>query len=62
MEKKEFIQKDYIREYNKSHYKSLKIQLPAELFDEFNKKLKEDNKSKRQFIIDCINNYLKSVK
>ncbi|MBR2248686.1 MAG: hypothetical protein IKE89_03470 [Bacilli bacterium] len=58
--KKEFNQIKYIQDYNKEHYKQVKIDLPIELFEKFNKKLKEEKKTKRQFIIDCINNYLNS--
>ena len=50
MQEKEFNQTDYIREYNKKHYSSLKINLKKEEKEELDKLLKENGWTKPQFI------------
>ena len=57
---KEFNQKEYIKEYKKTHYKQFKCDLPINLNAELEKKLKTEGKTKKQFLLDAINNYLNS--
>ena len=53
-EKKEFNQNEYIKEYNKQHYASLKIQLKKEEKEELDHLLKKHNLSKPEFIRNAI--------
>lgn len=50
MEKK-FNQKEYISQYNKEHYKQLKVDLKKEDMEELNELLKEKKLNKRQFVL-----------
>lgn len=48
--KKEFNQLEYIKEYNKEHYKAFKVDLKKEELDNINKLLKENNMTKADFL------------
>lgn len=45
------------REYNKKHYKTFKVDLKIVECDELEELLKEDNKSKAQFLRNAIEDY-----
>lgn len=47
---KEFNQLEYIKEYNKEHYKAFKVDLKKEELDNINKLLKENNMTKADFL------------
>ena len=47
---KEFNQLEYIKEYNKEHYKAFKVDLKKEELDNINKLLKENNMTKAYFL------------
>lgn len=49
-----FNQVDYIREYNKEHYKMFKVNLKSEEFAELDKLLKKNNLTKAQFLRNAI--------
>lgn len=49
--KKEFNQKEYIKEYQKENYKQFKTKLKPNEMEEINDFLKENNMSKREFIL-----------
>ena len=50
MSNNEFNQQKYIQEYNKKHYKTFKVDLKKEEFDELNELLKEKNLTKAKFL------------
>lgn len=50
----EFNQLDYIREYNKEHYKTFKVNLKSKELDDLNKLLKKHNLTKAQFLRNAI--------
>lgn len=52
--KDKFNQKEYIKEYNKTHYKTFKVDLKNEEMDELNILLKEEKLTKSQFLRDAI--------
>ena len=47
---KEFNQLEYIKEYNKKHYKAFKVDLKEEELNNINKLLKENNMTKADFL------------
>ncbi len=47
---KQFNQKDYIAEYDKTHYKQFKAKLKTEEMNEINNLLKQNNINKTDFI------------
>lgn len=47
---KEFNQLEYIKEYNKEHYKAFKVDLKKEELDNINKLLKENKMTKADFL------------
>lgn len=49
-----FNQIKYIQEYNKEHYKTFKVDLKKQEFEELNKLLKEKKLTKAQFLRDSI--------
>lgn len=52
-----FNQVKYIQGYNKEHYKVFKVNLKKEENDELEKMLKEDKKSKAEFLRESIEDY-----
>lgn len=50
----EFNQLDYIREYNKEHYKTFKVNLKSKELDDLNKLLKKYKLTKAQFLRNAI--------
>ena len=49
-----FNQLKYIQKYNKEHYKTFKVNLPKEEWDELEALLQEKGMSKAQFLRDAI--------
>lgn len=49
-----FNQTKYIQEYNKEHYKTFKVDLKKQEFDELNEVLKKKKLTKAQFLRDSI--------
>ena len=49
-----FNQIEYIKEYNKEHYKTFKVDLKKEELEELNKLLKKKNITKAKFLRDAI--------
>ena len=49
-----FNQLKYIQGYNKEHYKTFKVDLKKEEFEELNKLLKEKDLTKAQFLRDAV--------
>lgn len=49
-EKRDFNQLEYIKEYNKKHYKAFKVDLKKEELDNINNLLKENNMTKAEFL------------
>ena len=47
-------QKEYIQQYNKEHYKTFKVDLKKEEFEELNKFLLKYNLTKAQFLRNAI--------
>ena len=54
--KKEFNQKEYIMNYNKTHYKQFKVNLKNEEMNELIKLLKQNNLTKTSFLKKAIEN------
>ena len=54
MEEKKFNQSEYIKEYNKKHYASLRVQLKKEEKEELDQLLKANNLTMPQFIRNAI--------
>lgn len=44
----------YIQQYNKEHYKTFKVDLKKEEFEQLEKKLKDNKLTKAQFLRDAI--------
>ena len=57
--KKEFNQLEYIKEYNKKHYKAFQVSLPKEEWEELNYILKYYKISKPQFLRNSIMEFKK---
>ena len=55
-EKREFNQIEYIKEYNKKHYKTFKVDLKKEEYDEAENLLKEKHLKKSEFLRKSIEN------
>lgn len=55
-EKRGFNQIEYIKEYNKKHYKTFKVDLKKEEYDETEKILKEKHLKKSEFLRKSIEN------
>ena len=51
----QFNQQKYIQEYNKTHYKTFKVDLKVEEMDELNNLLKKHKLTKAQFLRNSIN-------
>lgn len=49
-----FNQQDYIKEYNKAHYKTFKVDLKITEFEELEKILKKAKLTKAQFLRNAI--------
>lgn len=62
MSNNEFNQQKYIQEYNKKHYKTFKVDLKKEEFDELNELLKEKNLTKAKFLRDAIEKLKKKTR
>lgn len=60
-EKKEFNQQQYIKKYNKEHYKTFKVELKKEEKEELDELLKSLNITKATFLREAIKN-LKETK
>lgn len=65
--KKEFNQKEYIKEYQKENYKQFKTKLKPDEMEEVNHFLKDNNMNKREFVLKAsklikIDNLKKQVK
>lgn len=56
---KQFNQLEYQKEYNKEHYKTFKVDLKKEEFEELDKILKEKGLTKAQFLRNAIEQLLK---
>lgn len=54
-----FNQQKYIQEYNKQHYKTFKVDLKKDEFDELEELLNKKRITKAQFLRDAINNLKK---
>lgn len=54
-----FNQAKYIQQYKKEHYKIFKVELKHEENEELENMLKEDNKTKAQFLRESIEKYKK---
>lgn len=50
----QFNQQKYIQEYNKTHYKTFKVDLKVEEMDELNNLLKKHKLTKAQFLRNSI--------
>lgn len=48
----------YNNDYRKKHYKQLNIDIPIEIMEEFEEKLKKEKKSKKEVILNLIENYI----
>ncbi len=55
-DKKEFNQQQYIKEYNKEHYKTFKVELKKEEKEELDELLKKLGITKAAFLRDAIKN------
>ena len=52
----------YLNQYRKERFKQLNDDVPFKLMKDFEKKLKEQNITKRQFIYKCIIDFLDDKK
>lgn len=57
-----FNQSKYIQEYNKEHYKTFKVDLKVEEWDEINELLNKKGMTKAQFLREAIKQLKKSHK
>ncbi len=59
---KRFNQVTYNNEYRKKHYKQLNIDIPIEKMEEFEKKLSQNHQTKKEIVLEWIDEYINNEK